>query len=102
MNRSIEQISNRWVSEVSGKLDAISLPAGPLQGWFRQVDGTQRKREFDSREERRLERMRIAGELHDTLLQGFLGASLVVGVTLQGMPEDSPARASLSRAARLM
>jgi signal transduction histidine kinase len=102
MNRSIEQISNRRVNEVAGKLDAISLPAGPLQGWFRQVDGTQRKREFDSREERRLERIRIAGELHDTLLQGFLGASLVVGGTLQQMAEDSPARASLDRAAQLM
>jgi signal transduction histidine kinase len=40
--------------------------------------------------------------LHDTLLQGFLGASLVVGVTLQQMAEDSPARASLNRAARLI
>jgi signal transduction histidine kinase len=60
-------------------------------------------REFDLwLVERRLERVRIAGELHDTLFQGFLGASLVVGVTLQNMSEDSPARASLSRAARLM
>ena len=48
------------------------------------------------------ERRRIAGELHDTLLQGFLSASLVVGVTLQEMAEDSPAKASLSRAAQLM
>jgi signal transduction histidine kinase len=46
--------------------------------------------------------VRIAGELHDTLLQGFLGASLIVGITLQNMSEDSPARASLSRAAQLM
>jgi signal transduction histidine kinase len=36
------------------------------------------------------------------LLQGFLGTSLVVGATLREMAEDSPARASLNRAARLM
>ena len=51
---------------------------------------------------RRLERVRIAGDLHDTLLQGFLGASLLVEVTLQQMSEDSPARASLRRSAQLM
>ena len=53
-------------------------------------------------DERHKERERIAGDLHDTLLQGFLGASLVLGGTLHQMAEDSPARASLNRAARLI
>jgi ketosteroid isomerase-like protein len=102
MNRSVEQIPNTRVNEVASNLDAVSRAAGPFQGWFRGLDGKQRKRELDFREERRLERTRIAGELHDTLLQGFLGTSLVVGATLREMAEDSPARASLNRAARLM
>lgn len=46
--------------------------------------------------------MRIANELHDTLLQGFLGGFLVVEVSLQQMAKDSPTRASLNRAARLI
>src|SRR5215469_17824852 len=82
--------------------DAISLATGIVHERFRRLDGKQRKRELDFREARRLERLRIAGELHDSLLQGFLGASLVVKLTLQEMTEDSPARASLNRAAHLM
>ena len=82
--------------------DAISLATGIVHERFRRLDGKQRKRELDFREARRLEGLRIAGELHDSLLQGFLGASLVVKLTLQEMTEDSPARASLNRAAHLM
>src|SRR5262249_41816032 len=79
-----------------------SRARGIVHGWIRRLDRNP-GREFDLwLAQRRLERVRIAGELHDTLLQGFLGASLVVGVTLQQMAEDSPARASLNRAARLI
>lgn len=82
--------------------DAIWRVTGKVRGWFRRLDEKQRAREFDFCEERRLERLRIAGELHDTLLQGFLGASLIVGITLQNMSENSPGTASLRRAAQLM
>ena len=82
--------------------DAIWRATGKVRGWFRRLDEKQRAREFDFCEERRLERLRIAGELHDTLLQGFLGASLIVGITLQNMSENSPGTASLRRAAQLM
>jgi signal transduction histidine kinase len=102
MNRSAEQIPKTRVNEVVSNLDAISRAAGLFQASFRRLDGMQRKRELDSREQRRLGRIRIAGELHDTLLQGSLGAPLVVGVRLQGIAEDSPARASLNRASHLM
>jgi signal transduction histidine kinase/ligand-binding sensor domain-containing protein len=47
-------------------------------------------------EERLSERTRIAQELHDTLLQGFLSASLQLHLAVDRMPEDSPERASLS------
>lgn len=82
--------------------DAISRVTEIVGGWFRRLEQSPR-REFDLWvAERRLERVRIAGELHDTLFQGFLGASLIVGMTLQSMSEGSPAKASLGRAARLM
>ncbi len=48
-------------------------------------------------EERLTERTRIAQELHDTLLQGFLSASMQLHVATARLPEDSPARSSLDR-----
>lgn len=53
-------------------------------------------------EERRRERARIARELHDTLFQGFLGASLQLHYAVEQVPADSPSRPSLSRAVRLV
>ncbi len=41
-------------------------------------------------EERLGERTRIAQELHDTLLQGFLSASMQLHVAVDRLPEDSP------------
>src|SRR5262249_25448269 len=40
-------------------------------------------------EERIAERTRIAQELHDTLLQGVLSASMQLHVVVDGLPEDS-------------
>jgi signal transduction histidine kinase len=92
------QMSVKWQKGT----DAIWRARGIVRGWICRLDRNP-SREFDLwLVERRLERVRIAGELHDTLLQGFLGASLVVGGTLQQMAQNSPARASLKRAARLM
>ncbi|HXB69385.1 MAG TPA: two-component regulator propeller domain-containing protein [Candidatus Acidoferrales bacterium] len=53
-------------------------------------------------EERLTERTRIAQELHDTLLQGFLSASMQVHVAADSLPADSPARPTLTRALQLM
>ena len=46
-------------------------------------------------EERLEERNRIAHELHDTLLQGFLSASMQLDMALDQIPEDSPAKQPL-------
>ena len=54
------------------------------------------------REERRQERMRIARELHDTLLQGFLSASMQLCLADQWLPADSPAKPVLRRVQDLM
>ena len=48
------------------------------------------------------ERERIARELHDTLLQGFLGASLLLDEAVEQVPADSPFKPSLSRALHLV
>jgi signal transduction histidine kinase len=49
-------------------------------------------------EERLAERTRIAQELHDTLLQGFLSASMQVHVANDGLPEDARVKPILVRA----
>jgi ligand-binding sensor domain-containing protein/signal transduction histidine kinase len=53
-------------------------------------------------EERLAERTRIAQELHDTLLQGFLSASMQVHVATDGLPEDSQVKPILVRALQRM
>jgi len=53
-------------------------------------------------EERLAERTRIAQELHDTLLQGFLSASMQLHVAEEHLPADSPAKALVGRVLELM
>jgi signal transduction histidine kinase/ligand-binding sensor domain-containing protein len=53
-------------------------------------------------QERLAERTRIAQELHDTLLQGFLSASMQVDMAEDQIPESSPAKPLLKRALQLM
>jgi ligand-binding sensor domain-containing protein/signal transduction histidine kinase len=53
-------------------------------------------------EERLAERTRIAQDLHDTLLQGVLSASMQLHVGVDQLPDDSPARATLKRVVNLM
>jgi PAS domain S-box-containing protein len=48
------------------------------------------------------ERTRIAQELHDTLLQHFVGASMQLLATLNGISEDSPVKARLDQILHLM
>lgn len=53
-------------------------------------------------EERLAERTRVAQELHDTLLQGVLSASMQLHVAVDQLPEDSPTRPALNRVLQLM
>jgi ligand-binding sensor domain-containing protein/signal transduction histidine kinase len=53
-------------------------------------------------EERLAERTRIAQELHDTLLQGFLSASMQLDVAVHAVPADSPAQPRFRRILELM
>lgn len=53
-------------------------------------------------EERLAERLRIAQELHDTLLQGVISASMQLHVVVDNLAADSPARAPLNHIQQLM
>ncbi|MCU1235059.1 MAG: putative two-component system sensor kinase [Candidatus Solibacter sp.] len=53
-------------------------------------------------EERLAERTRIAQDLHDTLLQGMLSASMQLHVAADTLPEELPARPQLNRVLQLM
>jgi signal transduction histidine kinase/ligand-binding sensor domain-containing protein len=53
-------------------------------------------------DERLAERTRIARELHDTLLQGFLSASMQLHVADEQLSADSPAKPLVGRVLKLM
>ena len=66
-----------------------------------------RLRQFAARldlqfQERLDERTRIAQDLHDTLLQGVLSASMQFHVAVDGIPADAPEKPRLSRALQLL
>jgi signal transduction histidine kinase len=70
---------------------------------FHRLRLRQLTRQLNARFDERLEeRMRIAQDLHDTLLQGFLGASMQLYVALEQLPEDSPTRSRLNQVQQLM
>jgi FixJ family two-component response regulator len=48
------------------------------------------------------ERTRIAQELHDTLLQTFLSATMQLGVAVEAVPEESPMKPRLDRVLQIM
>src|ERR1043165_2405264 len=60
-------------------------------------------RELNLKFEQRLaERTRIAQDLHDTLLQGLLSASMQLHVANEQLPPDSPAKPRVTRVLELM
>jgi signal transduction histidine kinase len=91
-----------------GQADAGEKSSAPKQGpRFKShsdpMDQRHSVREEDIRmEERHRERARIIQELHDTLLQGFLGASMLLHCAVEQTPPDSPSKPALNRALRLV
>ena len=81
---------------------AVLACAGSILAFFRLRMHQLTKRLSLRFEERLAERTRIAQELHDTLLQGFLSASMQVHVATDSLPEDSGAKPTLTRALQLM
>jgi signal transduction histidine kinase/ligand-binding sensor domain-containing protein len=87
----------RWfqaAAGVAGAAIAWALYRSRLRRMSRQLQGR-----F---EERLAERTRIARELHDTLLQGFVSASMQLHVAADRVPDDSPAKPALGRVLDLM
>ena len=85
--------------------ETASIPplAERIRGYFTRTHQHESIREDILRqEERRRERTRIARELHDTLLQGLLSASMQLQVAEGCLPPDSPAKPLLSRVRNLM
>jgi PAS domain S-box-containing protein len=85
---------NPWVEE------------GRVRRWYvsaTEIESRKQEEERIRQENVRLEeRTRIAQELHDTLLQSFLSASMQLGVTVNGVPSDSPVKGRLDRILQLM
>ena len=65
---------------------------------------SRKKREERVRQENVLleEGSRIAQELHDTLLQSFLGGSMQLGAAMSNLPPGSPVKAKLEQVLELM
>jgi signal transduction histidine kinase len=79
------------------------LAAGALTLAFYRAWTYQVTRKLNLRfEERLAERTRVAQELHDTLLQGVLSASMQLHVAVDQLPENSPVRPALNRVLHLM
>lgn len=53
-------------------------------------------------EERLADRTRVAQELHDTLLQGVISASMQLHIAVDHLPEDLPAKPSLTHVLQIL
>jgi len=82
------------------------VEGGRVKRWYGTATEIQSRKQEEERvrqENVRLEeRNRIAQELHDTLLQTFLSASMQLGATVNGVPSDSPVKVRLDRILQLM
>jgi PAS domain S-box-containing protein len=82
------------------------LENGLVRRWYGtaiEIESRKQEEERVRRENVRLEeRTRIAQELHDTLLQSFLSASMHLGVAVQHVPPDSQFKPRLDRVLQLM
>jgi len=102
MNMNVDRSLNAMVVETLPGGHVFASATEHAQGRS-QTEHRQLERERKLRlEERSKERRRIARELHDTLFQGFLSASLLLQGAVDQTPADSPAKPSLSRALCLM
>jgi len=77
-----------------------------VRSWYAtgtEIESRKQEEERVRKENVRLEeRTRIAQELHDTLLQSFMGASMRLGAAMKGLPSDSPVKPKLDPILQLM
>jgi signal transduction histidine kinase len=97
MNDKTEETLNSTGQRASNAVHPIAVARERVLAWFERLDSRQRYQELDIRlQEQRGERARLARELHDTLLQGFLGSRIQLHVVFEQMPADSPSRPAVS------
>jgi signal transduction histidine kinase len=91
-----------WV--ITSPHDSVAKVKRRIREWFRnRRSQPQLNRELELlQEERRKERERIGRDLHDTLLQGLIGASLLVHRAVEQAPLDFPTARSICQALGLM
>lgn len=99
MNSDFKLNANSMPTAPGRVRDVIRHAIGEIQGVFRRPQGEQSDL---PRQERCTNCARIANELHDTLFQGLLGASLLLHQAVEQMPADSPSKLSLERAIHLV
>lgn len=103
MTVDVMELENAIVGGAVCTHDVVARATVRFRSWFHRTDQEQLNRETNLRlEERHKERARIARELHDTLFQGFLGASLQLHNAVEQLPADSPSKPSLNRALSLI
>src|SRR5271169_4586035 len=103
MNSYFDRRLNAMAGSAAWTRDVLPRPVGHIRSRFRGLTEQRLKREESLRLEARCrEREHIAQELHDTLFQGFLGASMLLHSAVEQMPADAPGKPSLSRALGLM
>src|SRR5262249_699809 len=108
MDRHREQRTMNGNHERSTELGTVRISAthrprgtygGPPPGSFNYVAA----REHHLRlEERRAERARLTLQLHDTLFQGFLGASMLLHDAAEQVPTNSVIKSKMDRALQLV
>lgn len=102
MNRNSQQRQYCMADGAYGS-GAIPLINASASGWLHRSVRRPSNTELNLRlEERQKERARIARDLHDTVFQGFLGASMVLHRAVEEMPADSPSKPALNRALLLI
>jgi len=91
-------IWQRWWCPLVCVIVTAAVIFGMYRVWHYQVT-----KKLNLRFEERLgERMRVAQELHDTLLQGVLSASMQLHVAVDQLPPESPVRPGLDHVLQLM
>jgi signal transduction histidine kinase len=103
MDPDIEPTRSESVTPPGSSPDRIHRPNQQVEERFSKTLQEQLDQELNIRvEERSRERVRIAGELHDTLFQGSFAASMLLHNVVKAMPVHSPEQHSLGNVLRLI
>ena len=98
MNCNIDQSPNVMIGGFAFTRDLLDWAAEVIKKLFHRVNHDDNWELGLRLDERQRERERVARELHDTLLQGFLGVSLQLQAAVEQVPANSPSKPALDHA----